>query len=107
MHSLSRAVPARVIGVSRVSTGIDPWLLHFCDFLVVEALLDVEKLLVYDVLVGVAGGTHRGVPGRFLRAKEVAIDLMLDLRNDILGLRMIRVVIILPSSEARLVFSVV
>ena len=107
MHHLSRVVPASVVGVAGVAAGVDALLLHRRQLLVAQTLLNIEQLLGDLVLVGMAHDADARVPRGLLRAQEVAINLVFDLPDGALDIRVLRVRVVLPAREASLVASVV
>ena len=107
MHSFCAAVPARVIGLPRVGAHIHSWLLQLLNLLIVEALLNVEELLANLVLMWMTCCADRSVPCWLLGAQEVAINLVLHCADHVFGALMVRVIVVFPSREARLVLTVI
>jgi len=54
VDELSRAIPAGVVGVTGVSSSVHTLVLHPLDSLVLQTLLDIEKLLRNEVFLGVS-----------------------------------------------------
>ena len=107
MDGLSRAVPAGVVSVTSVGASVDTRVSDSLDSFILQTLFDFEQLLSSDVLMAVAGGADRVVPGRVLCTQEVAVNIFLDHLYHNLGALMVGICVLLPPVEASLVLLVV
>ncbi len=96
-----------MVGFSSVSASVHSWLLLFLNFLILQSFLDLEQLLRSRFDSDMADCTDRGVPCGFLGAEEVAVNLMLHLIDSRLSFQMIRISVLFPAIEARLVLCIV
>lgn len=105
VDGLGAQVPACVVGVAGVAASVHFRLLHLLDVLITEAFLDVKESfasLLSDLVAG-ADGADCGVPGGLLGAEEVAVNIVVDYVPRLLRPLVVRVLVLLPAAEARLV----
>ena len=107
VNSFRGAIPARVVSIASISAGVHSLLTNRCELLIAQATLNIKELLGDLLICWVTRSTDTGVPSWLLCAEEVAIDLMLHRRDCVLDLGVLRVSVVLPPSEARLVTSVI
>lgn len=106
MHGFGRAVPASVVGVSRVSTSINARLLHVLDTFIFKTLFNLKELSAGCLIIRMASCSNSCIPGGTLSAEHVSVNLVLHLSDNSLSALVIWIVIIFPPIEASLVASI-
>ena len=107
MDSFDRTIPASMVGISSVSTGIHSRFLDCLNTLVLKTLLDLKELLRSMVFSRVTCGADSGVPRGLLCAKEVSVDIMLDSADDSLSSLVNWISVFIPTVETCLVTGIV
>lgn len=107
VDSLRADVPARVISVTRIGASIHTRLFQLTDFLILEPFLDLKQLLRNWLILRVADGSYTAAPCWPLGPEEVSVDFLLHGSHSLLDFVVIRVVVLLPTSEAGLIAGVV
>ena len=96
-----------MVSITSISACIDFRVLKRLNIFVAQALLNLEELSRSGFIYGMSSGAHGVVPGRLLRAEEVAVDCMFNIVDYGPGLLLIRISVLIPSVEAGLIPGVI
>jgi len=106
VHGFGGAVPACVVGVSRVSASVYTRLFDSLDTFVLKTLFNLKELSTSRLINRMASCSNSCIPGGTLGAEHVPVNLVLHLGDNGLGALVIWIIIIVPPIEASLVASI-